>query len=229
MFALSDKHRAMGRVPETVELLMNACDASPGEPADEPLLGVASQTAVFKYWRSLPRPSGIPDASSFNPAAVKRYLPSLTILSFNSPDEISHRLVGTEVTSRLDADLTGANLLDFVPPETRLQCARDMHEMGYRPCAWQARHVTRYASGLISHVMTLYLPLRAPEAEHAAQPPPTEERNPCTRASCPPGEKSLQFAPRAPGRDPPQGDRGGRRSHDLPRPRQVDPAQLLGY
>ena len=165
MFALSDKHRAMGRVPETVELLMNACDASPGEPADEPLLGVASQTAVFKYWRSLPRPSGIPDASSFNPAAVKRYLPSLTILSFNSPDEISHRLVGTEVTSRLDADLTGANLLDFVPPETRLQCARDMHEMGYRPCAWQARHVTRYASGLISHVMTLFLPLRAPEGQ----------------------------------------------------------------
>ena len=83
---------------------MNACDASPGEPADEPLLGVASQTAVFKYWRSLPRPSGIPDASSFNPAAVKRYLPSLTILSFNSPDEISHRLVGSVITCEMSPE-----------------------------------------------------------------------------------------------------------------------------
>ena len=165
MFALSGKNRTKRQVPETVEHLMNACVASPGERADRPLLGVYSQTAVFEYWRNLPRPSGIPDASAFNPAAVKRYLPGLTILSLNSPDEISHRLVGTEVTSRLDANLTGANLLDFVPPETRLQCARDMHEIGYRPCAWQARHVTRYTSGLISRVLTLYLPLRAPEGQ----------------------------------------------------------------
>jgi hypothetical protein len=165
MFALSGKKRSMRQVPETVEHLMKACVASPGERADQPLLGVASQTAVFEYWRNLPRPTGIPDASAFNPAAVKRYLPNLTILSLNSPDEISHRLVGTEVRSRIDTNLTGANLLDFVPPETRLQCTRDMHEMGYRPCAWQARHVTRYASGLTSNVLTLYLPLRAPEGQ----------------------------------------------------------------
>lgn len=165
MFALSGKNRTIGSLPESVEHLMNECDASPGERADAPLLGVSSQTAVFQYWLNLPRPSGIPDASAFNPAAVKHHLPDLTILSLNGPEEISHRLVGTEVTSRLDANLTGANLLYFVPPETRLQCARDMHEMGYRPCGWQARHVTRYASGLISHVSTLYLPLRAPEGQ----------------------------------------------------------------
>jgi len=165
MFALPSKNRTIGNLPESVEHLMNACDASRGERADAPLLDVSSQTAVFKYWYSLPRPGGIPDASAFSPAAVKRYLPNLTILSLNSPDEISHRLVGTEVTSRLDISLTGTNLLDFVPPETRLQCTRDMHEMGYRPCGWQARHVTRYASGLVSHVLTLYLPLRAPEGQ----------------------------------------------------------------
>ncbi|MEQ8378968.1 PAS domain-containing protein [Parvibaculum sp.] len=152
-------------MPEDVRHLMETCAVSPGEQAGAPRLDVASQSAVFDYWLSLPRPTGIPDASAFNPAAVRRHLPSLTILSLTSPDEISHRLVGTEVTSSLDTNLTGANLLDFVPPETRLQCARDMHEMGYRPCAWQARHVTRYASGLISYVKTLYLPLRAPDGQ----------------------------------------------------------------
>lgn len=152
-------------MPEDVRRLMENCEPSPGERAEAPLLDVFSQTAVFQYWLSLPRPGGIPDASAFNPAAMKRHLPNLTILSLNSPDEISHRLVGTEVTSRLDANLTGANLLDFVPQEIRLQCARDMHEMGYRPCGWQARHVTRYASGLVSYVQTLYLPLRAPQGQ----------------------------------------------------------------
>ena len=149
-------------MPENVRHLMESGDPSPGERAEAPLLNSSAQTAVFQYWLSLPRPSGIPDASAFSPAAVKPHLPNLTILSLNDPDEISHRLVGTEVTSRLDANLTGANLLDFVPPETRLQCSRDMHEIGYRPCGWQARHATHYASGLISYVQTLYLPLRAP-------------------------------------------------------------------
>jgi hypothetical protein len=163
MFGLSDKKKTTGKMPDSVGRLMESCAPSPGERAEAPLREVRSQSAVFDYWLSLPRPTGIPDASAFNPGAIKRYLPNLTILSLNGPDEIAHRLVGTEVTQKLDHNLTGANLLDFVPPETRLQCARDMHEMGYRPCAWQACHATRYTSGLVSRVQTLYLPLRAPE------------------------------------------------------------------
>lgn len=165
MFGLSDKNKIIGKMPDSVVRLMESCAPSPGEDARTPLLDVRSQNAVFDYWLSLPRPTGIPDASAFNPGAIRRYLPNLTILSLNGPDEIAHRLVGTEVTQKLDHNLTGANLLDFVPPETRLQCARDMHEMGYRPCAWQASHATRYTSGLVSRVQTLYLPLRSPEGQ----------------------------------------------------------------
>lgn len=156
-----------GMMPEGVERLLLSCSASSGERANEPLLDDGAHAALFKYWGSLPRIDGTPDASAFNPAAVKRMLPGMTILALNGPDQISHRLVGTEVTSQLDFELTGANLLDFVPPETRLQCSRDMHEVGYRPCGWQARHVTRFTSGRMSYVHTLYLPMHAP----TGQPP----------------------------------------------------------
>lgn len=161
----SDVH--LPEMPESVEQLMLSCDAYRGEHSTIPLLDDGAHAALFKYWLSLPRIDGKPDASAFNPAKVRRLLPGMTILSLNSPGEILHRLVGTEVTSQLDFELTGSNLLDFVPPEIRLQCSRDMHEMGYRPCGWQARHVTRFTSGRMSYVHTLYLPMHAP----AGQPP----------------------------------------------------------
>ncbi|MBX3491648.1 MAG: PAS domain-containing protein [Parvibaculum sp.] len=152
-------------MPEDVRHLLRTCDASKGEPSETPLLDNPAQSAVFRYWSGLPRINGMPNAAAFNPAAVKPWFPSLTVLSLNSPEQISHRLVGTEVTTQLDFELTGANLLDFIPAQTRLQCSRDMHEIGYRPCGWQARHVTRFRSGRISKIETLYLPMHAPHPQ----------------------------------------------------------------
>ena len=154
-------------IPEDVRRLMTERTPSPGERATAPVLGTRAHTELFQYWQSLPRENGIPDASDFNPMATRQWLPEIAMLSLTGPEEITQRLVGTGVAERLGFDATGTNLLDLVDPSYRRQCARDMHEVGYRPCGWQVRYLTHYPSGRLAHVQSIYLPLRGP----AGQPP----------------------------------------------------------
>lgn len=140
---------------------------SAGEHAPSPILGIKMHTDLFQYWQSLPRSGGLPLYSDFDPAAARSWLADMTILSVNGPDEIRHRLVGTAIADRLGYDATGKNLLDFIDPSYRSQCARDMLEVVYRPCGWQVRYLTHYPSGRIAHVQSIYLPLQGP----AGQPP----------------------------------------------------------
>jgi hypothetical protein len=124
-------------------------------------------TDLFRYWQSLPRENGLPAQSDFDPAAIRGWLPDMTIVSVNAPDDLHQRLVGTGIADRLGFDGTGKNLLDFIDPSYRRQCARDMHEVAWRPCGWQVRYLTHYPSGRVAHVQSIYLPLRGP----AGQPP----------------------------------------------------------
>ncbi|MAU59596.1 PAS domain-containing protein [Parvibaculum sp.] len=138
---------------------------SEGEHATAPILGTRMHTDLFQYWLSLPRASGIPNASDFDPAAARSWLADMTILTVNGPEEIRHRLVGTGIADRLGYDATGKNLLDFVDPSYRRQCARDMLEVAWRPCGWQVRYLTHYPSGRVAHVQSIYLPLKGPERQ----------------------------------------------------------------
>ncbi|PKQ04354.1 MAG: hypothetical protein CVT71_02505, partial [Alphaproteobacteria bacterium HGW-Alphaproteobacteria-10] len=74
---------------------------SAGEGATAPILGPRLHTDLFQYWLSLPRESGIPAVSDFDPAAARSWLADITIFSVNAPDDIPHRLVGTAVAERL--------------------------------------------------------------------------------------------------------------------------------
>lgn len=140
---------------------------SAGERATVPVLGGRAHTEIFRYWSSLPRREGMPDASDFDPLAIIGCLPDMVVVSVNSPTDIHHRLVGTGLVNRLGYDATGGNLLDLISAENRVQCSRDMQEVVCRPCVSQARFSSHYISGRIAHVQSIYLPLRGP----AGQPP----------------------------------------------------------
>ncbi len=152
-------------IPADVRRFMAEMPPSPGERATAPVLGTRAHTDLFQYWLSLPRENGIPEASDFNPMAARQWLPEMAMFSLVSPEEISHRLVGTGLAERLGFDATGTNLLDFVDPSYRRQCSRDMHEAGYRPCGWQVRYLTHYPSGRMAHIQSIYLPLRGPAGQ----------------------------------------------------------------
>lgn len=138
-----------------------------GDRVTVPVLGARAHTEIFRYWCSLPRMDGMPDASDFDPLAIMDCLPDMVVVSVNSPTDIHHRLVGTGLVNRLGYDATGVNLLDLISPDNRMQASRDMHEVVCRPCVAQARFSSHYISGRIAHVQSIYLPLRAP----AGQPP----------------------------------------------------------
>ena len=149
-------------IPGDVAALMAERPASPGRRASEPLLGSQMHRDLFAYWASLPRDCGMPNSSAFNPMELRHLLPEMAMLSLNGPDEIIQRLVGTGLAERLSYDATGTNLLDYIDSSYRRQCARDMHEVAYRPCGWQARYLTEYVTGRRSFVQSIYLPLRGP-------------------------------------------------------------------
>ena len=152
-------------IPEDVRRFMAETTPSPAARATAPVLGTRAHTDLFQYWLSLPREGGIPSAADFNPMATRQWLPEIAMFSLASSEEIIHRLVGTGVAERLGFDATGTNLLDYVDPSYRRQCARDMHEAGYRPCGWQVRYLTHYPSGRMAHVQSIYLPLKGPAGQ----------------------------------------------------------------
>jgi len=135
---------------------------SAGRASASPRFGPPALTDLFAYWNDLPRRDGMPDAADFDPLTLMQWLPDMTMASLNSPDEMIFRLVGTRVAERMTHDPTGTNMLDLLSAETRRQVARDMHEIGMRPCGYHARYMNVYGSGRVSHVQSIYLPLRAP-------------------------------------------------------------------
>lgn len=155
---------AMDKADEA-QRFMDSMAPSAGECASAPILGTRVHTDLFQYWLSLPREEGLPSSSDFDPAAARSWLADMTILSVNSPTEILHRLVGTGIAERLGYDATGKNLLDFIDASYRQQCARDMHEVAWRPCGWQARYLTHYPSGRVANVQSIYLPLKGPAGQ----------------------------------------------------------------
>ncbi|WP_421866198.1 PAS domain-containing protein [Parvibaculum sp.] len=162
----ADAAHTADKADET-QRFMDAMAPSAGEHATAPILGTRMHTDLFQYWLSLPRGSGLPSSSDFDPAAIRSWLADMTIMSVNGPGDIRHRLVGTGIADRLGYDATGKNLLDFIDPSYREQCARDMHEVAWRPCGWQVRYLTHYPSGRVANVQSIYLPLKGP----AGQPP----------------------------------------------------------
>jgi hypothetical protein len=152
-------------LPPDVAALMAEREPSPGRRATGPLLGTRTHCDLFTYWSSLPRRDGMPKSSDFNPMELRHLLPEMAMLSLNSAEEIIHRLVGTGLAERLSYDATGTNLLDYIAGSYRRQCARDMHEIVFRPCGWQARYITEYVTGRIAYVQSLYLPLHGPDGQ----------------------------------------------------------------
>lgn len=177
-------------IDEDARRLMEAHAPSAGRATAAPAFGPRALTDFFAYWSSLPRASGAPDAAGFDPLALTQWLPDATILEIHDTDDIRFRLVGTRVAERMTHDPTGTNMLEMLAPATRGQVRRDMHEIAWRPCGYHARYVNVYGSGRVSHVQSLYLPLKAPAgrsprliAVHAPEEA-MEYRQPADRTVC---------------------------------------------
>ncbi|MGB5949320.1 MAG: PAS domain-containing protein [Parvibaculum sp.] len=135
---------------------------TPGRACRKPQPRSSTLTALFDYWSSLPAAGGLPAAADFRPAEIARCLPDTAILEIRSPDVVTYRLAGTGIAERMGHDPTGANVLDLVAASSRQQAGRDLLEIFHRPCGLHLRYVNTYASGRVTAIESLYLPLRPP-------------------------------------------------------------------
>jgi hypothetical protein len=123
-------------------------------------LGLAANE-LLAAWSLLPKHQHVPYRESFDPMAVGRILPVITLLQRVDDDEWRFRLVGTEVDRRWGKPLTGLNCVEIVAPEIAAIIRREFGEVVRQPCgSWSVRSV-QFDSGRCATIETLRLPLRA--------------------------------------------------------------------
>lgn len=123
------------------------------------LLQSAGARQFMEYWNSLPKAGVLPDRSDFNPTAIYKLMPAITILEIVSPDRVEMRLVGTDLVERMGIDPTGRNYLDSIAPAARLPYLEMLNRQINHPCGRLSILKTREASGILSQVEVLSLPM----------------------------------------------------------------------
>jgi PAS domain len=67
-----------------------------------------SLQALYRYWRSIHRPQGLPARQDIDPTAIPALLPRIWILDVQrEPFRLRHRLVGTHIVELVGNDFTG--------------------------------------------------------------------------------------------------------------------------
>jgi hypothetical protein len=118
---------------------------------------------LLDCWASLPMRDFVPDRCSFDPMAIVRILPVVSLLQRAGDGEWRFRLVGTEIERRWERRLTGVNYLtaDVVSPPVADMMRREFSRVVEFPCgSWSLRSV-QFRSGRLAAIETLRLPLRA--------------------------------------------------------------------
>lgn len=123
------------------------------------ILESAGTRQFFEYWNALPKVGLVPDRSDFDPIAIYRLMPSISILEVVPPDRVEMRLIGTDLVERMGADPTGKNYLDSIAPAVRLSYLEILNCQINRPCGRRSVMQSREASGILSRVEVLSLPM----------------------------------------------------------------------
>jgi hypothetical protein len=118
-------------------------------------------TELFTCWSRLPARGCVPERKIFDPMAIARILPVVSVLERIGADEWRFRLVGTEIERRWGRTITGRDCLEIVSPEAARIMRREFQEIVEQPCgSWSQRRV-ELVSGRVTAIETLRLPLRA--------------------------------------------------------------------
>lgn len=115
---------------------------------------------LLRAWSQLPKRACIPDRSSFDPMAIARILPVVSLIERKAYDEWRFRLVGTEIERRWGRRLTGCEFGGIVSPQVRRVMCYEFRQVVECPCGSLSRRHIEFGSGRVAVVETLRLPLR---------------------------------------------------------------------
>lgn len=84
--------------------------------ASEMLAALRSHEDIFRYWKSLRRRGKLPSRQDLDPAAIKRRLPTISLIDVlkphpdNDAEAFRQRLAGTELFTAYGEEITGKTL-----------------------------------------------------------------------------------------------------------------------
>lgn len=114
---------------------------------------------LFKYWQSMRQGDDLPLAEDFDLLAMTPWLPEISLLDINGPDELICRFIGTAIVERMGRDLSQQNILPQHADNTRERARKAYLTMGDQPCGAVARYSNHYSAGQSGVIRTLYLPM----------------------------------------------------------------------
>ena len=134
------------------------------------VLGEVLQTAgarqFFDYWDRLPKVNFVPDRKDFDPVAIHRLMPFISILEVMLPDRVEMRLIGTDLVQRIGHDPTGQNYLDFFELDARAKYLDIITTQINHPCGRRSTLRTREKNDILSSVEVLALPMSHVRSGH---------------------------------------------------------------
>jgi hypothetical protein len=114
---------------------------------------------LFAYWDSLPKVDFVPDRKDFNPAAIHKITPVVSLMEIISPDRVEIHLVGTDLTKRDDDANMARNYLDAIDPAARSDYLETLNTQITFPCGRRSILRTQDSNGLFARVEVLSLPI----------------------------------------------------------------------
>jgi hypothetical protein len=117
---------------------------------------------LLDAWVKLPRDGGIvPGRDGFDPMAITRILPVISVIGREGEDDWRYRLVGTEIERRWNRRITGTDCFQSVSPSAAAVMRRELKSIVECPCGSWSRRRIELLSGRAAAIETLRLPLRA--------------------------------------------------------------------
>ena len=115
---------------------------------------------LLTCWSRLPARDCVPDRKNFDPMAIARILPVISVIERAGDDEWRYRLVGTEIERRWGRPIAGHDCLEIVSPAAgRIMC-REFRGIVEQPCGSWSRRRLELVSGRVASIESLRLPLR---------------------------------------------------------------------
>jgi hypothetical protein len=116
---------------------------------------------LFDAWVKLPRDGGVvPSRDSFDPMAISRLLPVISLIGREGEDSWRYRLVGTEIERRWGRKITGMDCFESVSASAAAVMRRELKNIVEWPCGSWSRRRVELVSGRSAAIETLRLPLR---------------------------------------------------------------------
>jgi hypothetical protein len=116
---------------------------------------------LLTCWSRLPARNCVPDRKSFDPMAIARILPVISLIERVGTHEWRFRLVGTEIERRWGRTITGHDCLEILSPEAARIMRCELKAIVEQPCGSRSRRCVELVSNRLATIETLRLPLRA--------------------------------------------------------------------